>query len=631
MLERILPGLKARLKAWGPRVLWPWALLLLGLLGLRAFPSFAMRACVWLGLAVLLLRGIAWSWRRLVFKVSRRVWAIVLLLSVVPVAALHVFFLSLGYFALGGQVSRSVQGNLASLESALTQAVQAPGDGAALQQLNLLGRAWISRADALPEGVKPGFVGLVQDTDPTTGRPGVLLRAASADGGRFRLVTLSLDGLTARSGSLWGGRTDYRLAWESDQDLPGVQVDSGRPVKREGREVLSWSVGDELKGAGLLHPFPLPSIGLRATDWGTGRPMVFTLTPRTSLAVLFGGYGFKDEDRGNIAFRSLLVMVGIAGLLLVLAVLQGLAMILGVRLAWSLGGAVDDLHRGVSRLTKGDFSARVRPRSRDQVGVLARAFNDMAVQLEASQEERVRRLALEEELRIARDVQMRLLPDLAALDLQASVEATLLPAQQVAGDYYDLFPLPDGRLAFLVVDVSGKGTSAAFYAAEVKGMTAALDKAALGAAEVAARLNALWTEAHQRSVFLTLVYGILDPASGAFELVRCGHPEPLLRRAGGAVETLRPAGLGIGLSPTRFEALIETCRGALAPGDALVLCTDGLTEAMDAGGRLYGLDRLAALLAGTEDDLRGAILADVTAFAEDVGLQDDLTLLILRR
>ncbi|MBS1767820.1 MAG: SpoIIE family protein phosphatase [Acidobacteria bacterium] len=627
MIERLV----ARMKAWGPGVLWPWALLLLGELAGWGFQSSWMRLFIWFGLAVLLWRGLRWSWQKLVFKVSRRVWAIIVLLTLVPVLALHVFFLSLGYFTLGGQVSRSVQGNLSSLRAALAKASADPDDDAALQQLHLLGDAWISRTDQLPKGIKPGFADIVRDISPATGKPAVLLRAVTQDGSRYRLLTLPVSGLTDQSASLWGGRTDFRLAWESEEDLPGVKVDSGAPVKREGATVLAWSTGDEPVGGGLFHPFALPSTSLRATDWATDKPMVFTLTPRTSLRVLFAGYGFGEDDRGNVAFTNLLMMVGIAGLLLVMAVIQLLAMLLGVRLAWTLGGSVDDLHKGVGRLAKGDFAARVRPRSRDQVGVLARTFNDMAGQLEASFDEREKRMALEEELRIAREVQMRLLPDLAAMDLPATVEATILPAKEVAGDYYDLFPLADGRLAFLVADVSGKGTSAAFYAAEVKGMSAALDKAALGPAEVASRINTLWTQAHQRKVFLTLVYGVFNPSDGRFSLVRCGHPEPLLRRADGRVERLKPAGLGIGLSARQFGGALEVCEDQLAEGDALILFTDGLTEAMDAGGRLYGLDRLEALLEGPEDDLRVAILADVTAFAESAGLQDDLTLMILRR
>lgn len=632
MLERFV----ARMKAWGPGVLWPWLLVVLGVLSFNAFPSWWMRACLWFGLIVLLWRALRWSWQKLVFKVSRRVWAIVLLLTALPALGLLIFFVSLGYFTLGGQVSRSVQGNLAGLRAALTKASEVPDDAAAVQQLRLLGDAWVSRVDALPKGVKPGFVDIVQDVDPETGKPSVLLRAVKADGPRFRLLTLALDGLTTQGESLWGGRTDFRLAWEGAEDLPGVKVDKGS-VKREGAPVLTWSSGSALEGGGLFRPFPLPDTSLRARDWATGKPMVFTLTPRTNLAVLFGGYGYGDKDdgsvadTGNLAFKNLLAMFVIALILIGMAVAQAMAMILGLRLAWTLGGSVDDLHKGVTRLSGGDFSARVRPRSRDQVGVLARSFNDMAVQLEASRAEREQRMALEEELRIAREVQMRLLPDLAALRLPARIEATLLPAKEVAGDYYDLFRLEDGRVAFLVVDVSGKGTSAAFYAAEVKGMVAALDKAAWGAADVAAKVNELWTKGHHRQVFLTMVYGTFDSRNGAFELARCGHPEPLLRRADGRVELIRSNGLGIGLSAERFREKLEIHTGTIQEGDALVICTDGLTEAMDAGGRLYGLDRLAALLGGTDDDLRGAILADVTAFAEASGLQDDLTLVIIRR
>ncbi|HTL98710.1 MAG TPA: hypothetical protein VL181_07890, partial [Holophagaceae bacterium] len=173
MLARII----ARLKAWGPGVLWPWLLVLLGVLSYRAFASGWMRACIWSGLLVLLWRAARWSWQRLVFKVSRRVWAIIVLLSVVPVLALHVFFLSLGYFTLGGQVSRSVQGNLAGFRTALGKASALADDGEALKQLSLFGDAWASRADKLPEGVKPGFLDIVQDANPATGRPDVLLRA----------------------------------------------------------------------------------------------------------------------------------------------------------------------------------------------------------------------------------------------------------------------------------------------------------------------------------------------------------------------------------------------------------------------------------------------------------------------
>jgi serine phosphatase RsbU (regulator of sigma subunit) len=254
----------------------------------------------------------------------------------------------------------------------------------------------------------------------------------------------------------------------------------------------------------------------------------------------------------------------------------------------------------------------------------------MAERLRAAASEREERLRMEEELRVAREVQMRLLPDLEALRMP-SIRAAILPAREVAGDYYDLFPLADGSLAFLIADVSGKGTSAAFYAAETKGVLSALDKQALGPAAVMGRLNDIWCEGHGRSLFLTLAYGTFHPHSGRFAFVRAGHPPAYLRRADGAVERLHPRGLGIGLSAHRFTELTETCEGILEPGDQLLFFTDGLSEAQDPADDFYGEARLEALLARPTEDLQGAILADVAAFTGGRPLEDDLTLLILRR
>jgi phosphoserine phosphatase RsbU/P len=284
----------------------------------------------------------------------------------------------------------------------------------------------------------------------------------------------------------------------------------------------------------------------------------------------------------------------------------------------------------VKRLSRGDFSARIRLRGKDQVAQLSSAFNEMAARLQVADSEREERLRMEEELRVAREVQMRLLPDLEALRV-ASVRATLLPAREVAGDYYDVFPLADGSLAFLIADVSGKGTSAAFYAAETKGVLSALDKQALDPLDVADRLNAIWCQGHAHRLFLTLAYGTFHPRTGRYQFVRAGHPPAFLRRAEGAVLRLQPGGMGVGLSADRFRASLELCEGLLEPGDSLVFYTDGLTEAQDPEGRFYGEERLRALLGQPSEDLQGAILADAVAFVQGRSFADDLTLLILRR
>jgi serine phosphatase RsbU (regulator of sigma subunit) len=387
-------------------------------------------------------------------------------------------------------------------------------------------------------------------------------------------------------------------------------------------------VGQSLQGSFLFAPFDLPPLAFAITDWSTGHDLVLTATPETNLYALFAGY--RSAERQALSEGTVKAIVVISLVLLALAMAQALAAILGLVLAWSLGRAVNGLHRGVRQLSLGDFSVRIRPRGRDQVAQLSSAFNEMAARLETAASEREERLRMEEELRVAREVQMRLLPDLEALHMP-SVQATILPALEVAGDYYDLFPLADGSLAFLIADVSGKGTSAAFYAAETKGVLSALDKQALDPVEVADRLNTIWCGSHGHRLFLTLVYGTFHPRSGRYRFVRAGHPAAFLRRSDGRVTRLQPRGLGVGLSASRFRASLELCEGTLEPGDRLIFYTDGLSEAQAPDASFYGEARLQALLGLASEDLQAAILADVAAFTQGRPLADDLTLLILTR
>lgn len=224
---------------------------------------------------------------------------------------------------------------------------------------------------------------------------------------------------------------------------------------------------------------------------------------------------------------------------------------------------------------------------------------------------------------------MRLLPDVSRLT--SSIQAAILPAREVAGDYFDVLPLPDGRFAFLIADVSGKGTSAAFYAAETKGILSALDKEALGPQAVLARLNGIWRQSNPRSLFMTAVYGTFDPRDGACAFVRAGHPAAFLRRADGSVERLCPRGLGIGMVSSPALDLWEVWSGTLEAGDGLLFYTDGLTEAMDPDGQLYGEARLAACLAKATPDLVAQVLGAVQDFTQGRPLEDDLTLLLLKR
>jgi serine phosphatase RsbU (regulator of sigma subunit) len=622
---------------------WPWVALAVGLLlSRRPVDSGCAAVVAWIGGLVLLLRGLRWIWDRLLFRVSRRLWMILALMSVLPVVALGLMLISVSWLGLGAQVSRSTQQTLTAWEEALKVANAEPSGAAALQALHTYGGAWVEHAPQLPEGVSDTFVGMVwadsHDADQAGGRKDTYLRAVRKEPGGYRILSLNLGILGDRAQALAGGQVVFQLTprKEGREGEETLQIKTGdRRTERDApilvgqRETLAtWTKGKPLQGSGLFAPFNLPPLAFPILDWSTGRPMVLTATPETNLYALFAG--FRSGERQALSEGTVKAIVVVALALMGLLLAQAVAAVLGLVLAWSLGRAVNDLDGGVKRLSLGDFSTRIRPRGRDQVAQLSTAFNDMAARLQAAASEREERLRMEEELRVAREVQMRLLPDLEALRMP-SVRATILPAREVAGDYYDLFPLADGSLAFLILDVSGKGTSAAFYAAETKGVLSALDKEALSPVEVADRLNGIWCQGHDRRLFLTLAYGTFHPRTGRYQFVRAGHPSAFLRRVDGRVTRLHPGGLGVGLSATRFKDTLEPSEGVLEPGDSLIFYTDGLSEAQAPDDTFYGEDRLEALLAGPTEDLQATILADVVAFTQSRPLADDLTLLILKR
>ncbi len=252
--------------------------------------------------------------------------------------------------------------------------------------------------------------------------------------------------------------------------------------------------------------------------------------------------------------------------------------------------------------------------------------------------EQLREERLRQELRLAREIQQSYLPtDFGALgDDGPELFARVLPAREVSGDLYDFFPLPDGRLAFFVGDVSGKGMPAALFMIAVRTLIRSLAPSSRGPADLLRRLNEALVADNPTALFVTLAHGVYDPEGGALLIASGAHPPPLLRRAGGAVEEvpLRP-GLMLGCAP--LELVVTDTRLTLARGETLILYSDGFTEAFAPDGRtMFGLDRLREVLGGPRAALPLQQCADEAAaavrrFTGQAELQDDQTLLLLRR
>jgi serine phosphatase RsbU (regulator of sigma subunit) len=245
------------------------------------------------------------------------------------------------------------------------------------------------------------------------------------------------------------------------------------------------------------------------------------------------------------------------------------------------------------------------------------------------------RLSLKGELEIARDIQLAMLPGGTRTAGDAVIAGVTRPANTVGGDFFDILDLPDGRVAIALGDVAGKGSPAALLMALLLAMLRTLVDEGLDAARLLARLNTQVIRHSPASRFITLFYGVYEPASGRLDYVNAGHLPPLLRRAGGRIERIAGDGGG-GLALGMFEhASYDTHSVSIAPGDVLLLYSDGITEAEDASGRPFDESGLAAVAdrhaSGGPEALGRAIITAVESHAGDMRLADDLTVLVLCR
>jgi serine phosphatase RsbU (regulator of sigma subunit) len=251
-------------------------------------------------------------------------------------------------------------------------------------------------------------------------------------------------------------------------------------------------------------------------------------------------------------------------------------------------------------------------------------------------EEQIEMERLERELAIARTVQERLLPRHLPEVEGLEVAAASTPAREVGGDYYDFALLDDGRLAFIVADVSGKGTKAAFYMAEMQGLFRSLSRLRPDPADFLYHANDALRDILEGGIFISALYGVLDTENGTITLARAGHCPVALSRNDEAPRLLRPDGLGLGLSATPlFKRTLATERLSLRPGDTLALYTDGLVESRSAAtDEEYGYDRLLDSLRRHEQQspeaLCDGLLGDLRAFTTRDTYDDDLTLMVLR-
>jgi sigma-B regulation protein RsbU (phosphoserine phosphatase) len=263
------------------------------------------------------------------------------------------------------------------------------------------------------------------------------------------------------------------------------------------------------------------------------------------------------------------------------------------------------------------------------------ALSELIDELREALEMKTRLISLEQELDIARQMQQNVLPRRFPATPGFEIAATMQPAREVGGDFYDIFEIDAHRVGIAVADVSGKGIPAAFFMLIARTLLKAIALEGAGPGKTLVRLNDFLCGDNEETMFVTLFYGELDSRTGRFVYANGGHNNPLLATPGEPVTPL-PSTDGMALAVFEQQSFAERTI-TLASGQTLLLFTDGVTEAFDPAGGMFGDDRLADVLAapasdaenGTARALLETILDRVEHFCEGAPQSDDITLIVI--
>ena len=591
----------------------------------------------WQSGAILVWRAGAAFFRAVTHRLALRLAFSYFLIGIVPIPLLAALAAAMGFLLSHLYIATRLRAEVDSM----AELARASDSGLPTIHIGPDGRVassqvpWLSRGDPAP------WAPALNDPHPLIGGDAVWIAIRSA---RPTGDVISLVPIQDREGP-WlhrlADRTGYSVAVElgsSESSTTGYQVkirrDAGRPIERKkGLEsLLVPPANAPSSDGGFWHRQMLAGVYLDRAVAVIGRieekEPVVAFIGRSSPAVLVAQLNAQGVPEVQ---RIVRIVLGLITATLLCVYLVALAIAFG--LVASIVRNVNRLTRAARAIAHGDFSVRVTTRSRDQVGELANAFNGMAGSIQRLLQETARKEKLEADLAVARAIQDSFLPEAGVSWKGFQAAAHFEPVADLGGDYYDILPMPDGRTAVAVGDVSGHGLPTALVAAAARSMLATLIEAGVPAPAAFARLaeRRERSRTDERRLYTTLAVFAYDAATRVGTLTNAGHPAPY-RVTAGRVERLELPALPIGLLPGKKVAY-PSKTASFEPGDRLVFFTDGVVEASNGAEEPWGYERLEALLARDgarpAEDLIREILGAVAAHVGTTPLEDDRTLLIL--
>src|SRR6266508_1364634 len=317
-----------------------------------------------------------------------------------------------------------------------------------------------------------------------------------------------------------------------------------------------------------------------------------------------------------------------------------IVLVIATTIAWGIYQArrilqpIQELRQGAATIGAGDLRSTIPIHAQDEIGELAQEFNRMAAHLQQSRAEiELQNERLRQGLALARDIQLGLLPsNLPGGARQITVQARSIPAYEVGGDFYTYIALDDNRMAIAIGDISGKGVGAALMMALASSTVEAHGRADSRPHELLDALNReLAPRLKANRMNAALLYAVFDLSCGTMCVANAGMIAPLLIR-GGRAEMIETAGLPLGAFAGARYADTEI---VIEPGDMILLVSDGIVEARNSDGSLFGFERLEALLDSYgpslhPDQLLGDLLDRVHAFVGDAEQHDDMTVVAIQ-
>ena len=351
-----------------------------------------------------------------------------------------------------------------------------------------------------------------------------------------------------------------------------------------------------------------------------------------------GWQDLKTEFLEGDSNLNIAVVVALGVVAFLFLVLEVFALFFGVRISEGIVSAVHVLHRGTRSVAAGDLDTVIDIPNQDEFGDLAASFNEMTSAVKQGREIALANDRLKRELETARAIQVRLLPNTEPVVTGFEVVGASIPSREIGGDYFDFLAQGDDKIGIAIGDVSGKGMPAALL---MSNLQASLHGQVLHPGSVSGvveRVNDLLVKSTDPHMFATFFYGLLDAGQASFTCTNAGHNPPILLRADGTIEELTTGGLLLGMMG---EQVYKQDTVTLAPGEIIVLYTDGITEAVgpaadeDDYDAMFGEEALFEVLRRNRHlpaaGIKDAILGAVSTHTSGVAQSDDITLVVIRR